>query len=174
MPQPEAHQRPNPISALAHHIDNTDNGSRAALARLSPDGMRPHQMAALTRALIAADLSPEHWHPETWRRWALLAQGMALAGHDGQGRLGQQLQQAAVAESRITKLLVSRGDALLQLVPRLLRLMASKQVKPNWHELSVLILKDGSPDPQEQELVENRRLRIAGDYFHAQPRQAQA
>ena len=72
----------------------------------------------------------------------------------------------------MTRLLVARGDALLQTVPRLLRLLASKQVKPNWYELSDLILRDASSDPDEQAAVENRRLRIAGDYYSAQARAA--
>src|SRR5699024_936895 len=60
-----------------------DSGERAALKRLDPDGeMRPHQVAALTRALVYAGLEPENWRPETWRRWALIAHGMALAGHN--------------------------------------------------------------------------------------------
>lgn len=173
--QPLEHElRPHPISALAHFIERTDKGNRSALARLSPENMRPHQMAALTRALISADLSPTTWQSDTWQRWALVAHGMALAGHDGKSGLGVQLHQAEVSESRVTKLLVSRGDALLQIVPRLLRLMASKQVSPNWHDLSQLILHDDSTNPQELERVENRRLRIAGDYFSAQARKAQA
>ncbi len=40
----------------------------------------------------------------------------------------------------MTKLLTSRGDAFRQLLPRLLRLLASKEVAPNWHELGGLIL----------------------------------
>lgn len=168
---PPQEQRVNPLGRLAHHIEHADIASRAALARLSPDAMLPHQIAALSRALIDAGLQPETWRVETWERWALLAQGMALAGHDGTGRLGQQLQHAGVAESRVTRLLVSRGDALLQIVPRLLRLLASKQVRPNWHELGELILKDASDDAEEQAATENRRLRIAGDYYSAQARQ---
>lgn len=167
-------KRVNPIGQLAKHIEDADIASRAALARLSPEAMLPHQMAALARALVAAGLEPETWRTETWQRWALMAHGMAQAGHDGKGRLGQQLLHAGVAESRVTRLLVARGDALLQIVPRLLRLLASRQVRPNWHELGELILKDASTDPDDQAIVENRRLRIAGDYYGAQARQGKA
>ena len=171
---PPQDKRVNPIGQLAKHIEHTDIASRAALARLSPEAMLPHQMAALARALVAAGLEPETWRAETWQRWALMAHGMAQAGHDSKGRLGQQLLQAGVAESRVTRLLVARGDALLQIVPRLLRLLASRQVRPNWHELGELILKDASIDPDDQAIVENRRLRIAGDYYGAQARQGKA
>lgn len=157
----------HPIGKLAGFIAHADPGTRAALARLDPEAMRPHQIAALSRALIQAGLSPETWQPSTWKRWALVAHGMALAGHDGKGRIGSQLATAGVAEARVTKLLVSRGDAFLQIVPRLLRLLASKQVKPNWYDLSKLIHKNDAKDAADQEVVEALRLRIAGDYFSA-------
>lgn len=139
------------------------SGERAALARLDPDGeIRPHQIAALARALIHAGLEPERWDPDTWRRWALIAHGMALAGH-ASGSLGNQLCAAGVSESRVTKLLTSRGDAFRQLLPRLLRLLASKEVAPNWHELGWLILSEG----RDEEKAEANRMRIAGRYFSA-------
>lgn len=156
----------HPIGKLAGFIDRADPGTRAALARLDPEAMRPHHIAALSRALIEAGLSPDIWHPNTWKRWALVAHGMALAGHGSKGRFGSQLATAGVAEARVTKLLVSRGDAFLQIVPRLLRLLASKQVKPNWYTLSELIQKNDAQG-QAQEEVEALRLRIAGDYFSA-------
>ena len=140
-----------------------DLGERAALARLDPDGeLRPHQMAALARALIHAELEPERWSPETWRRWALIAHGMALAGH-GSGALGKQLCAAGVVESRVTKLLTARGDAFRQLLPRLLRLLASKEVAPNWHELGGLILNEGRDEARAEAI----RMSIAGRYFSA-------
>jgi CRISPR system Cascade subunit CasB len=156
----------HPVGRLAGFIDRADPGTRAALARLDPDAMRPHQIAALARALIAAGLSPDTWQPATWKRWALIAHGMALAGH-AKGSLGKQLADAGVAEPRVTKLLVSRGDAFLQIVPRLLRLLASKQVQPNWYILSELIRKNDSQETTGQEEAEALRLRIAGDYFSA-------
>ncbi|MEY6432163.1 type I-E CRISPR-associated protein Cse2/CasB [Thioalkalicoccus limnaeus] len=163
----------SPIAKLAHLIGqaarfNGDlyglgKGEKAALARLDPDGeIRPHQIAALARALIHAGLEPEGWPPETWRRWALIAHGMALAGH-ASGFLGYQLCAAEVSESRVTKLLTSRGDAFRQLLPRLLRLLASKEVAPNWHELGGLILAEG----RDEEKAEAIRMRIAGRYFSA-------
>lgn len=154
------------LGKLVGFIDRADPGTRAALARLDPDALRPHQIAALSRALIDAGLSPDTWRPSTWRRWALITHGMALAGH-GKGSLGKQLAEAGVSEPRVTKLLVSRGDAFLQIVPRLLRLLASKQVKPNWYALSELIRKNDAQEVAEKEAAETLRLRIAGDYFSA-------
>ena len=172
---PLAERKELPISRLARIIAQAsrftgdahglDNGERAALARLDPDGeLRPHQIAALSRALIYAELEPETWTPETWRRWAMIAHGMALAGHDASVSLGQQLSQAGVSESRVTKLLTARGDAFCQLLPRLLRLLASKGVAPNWHELGGLTLNQ----ERDEEKAEEIRLKIAGRFFSAE------
>ncbi|MEF8710513.1 MAG: type I-E CRISPR-associated protein Cse2/CasB [Candidatus Accumulibacter propinquus] len=177
-PSPEnlPHKQESPISRLARIITQAarfkgdahglDNGEHAALARLDPDAeFRPHQIAALSRALVYADLAPENWQADTWRRWAMIAHGMALAGHDGSRRLGQQLSAAGVSESRVTKLLTARGDAFRQLVPRLLRLLASKEGQsPNWFELGDLILNQG----RDEQAAEAIRLRIAGNFFSAE------
>ena len=160
----------SPYNALAAYIQHAGPGERAALARLSPDQpRRPHEIAALARALLSAGLQPETWHPATWQRWTLIAHGMALAGHDGAGRLGSQLAQAGVAESRVTKLLTARGDAFTQLLPRVLRLLASKNVRPNWKELGPLVLKENSTEYEDTQQAEQIRLRIAGAYFSAKP-----
>ena len=155
---------PNVFTALAGWIAGAGTGERAALARLSPDALQAHELAALARGLLYAGLSPERWQPETWPRWALIAHGIALAGH-ASGRLGAQLAQADVAESRVTKLLTSRGAAFTQLLPRVLRLLASKGVAPNWRELGELVLAEG--DATRQADAEALRLRIAGAYFTA-------
>lgn len=161
-----------PFGALAAYIQRTSTGERAALARLKPEALQPHQLAALARALLAAGLSPEQWHADTWPRWALIAHGMALAGHDGKQQLGRQLADAKVSESRVTKLLTSRGDAFTQLLPRVLRLLASKGVAPNWRELGDLVLKESSNQRKHQVDAEAIRLRIAGPYFSALARAA--
>ena len=154
-----------PFGALAFYIQRAGSGERAALARLKPDALQPHQLAALARALTSAGLDPEHWHADTWPRWALVAHGMALAGHDGKQKLGKQFALAGVSESRVTKLLTSRGDAFTQLLPRVLRLLASKGVAPNWRELGELVLIESSSQRKHQEQAEEIRLHIAGPYF---------
>jgi CRISPR system Cascade subunit CasB len=121
--------------------------------------------------LLAAGLSPDTWDVQTWPRWALIAQGIALAGH-APGRLGDQLADAGVAESRVTKLLTARGDAFQQLLPRVVRLMASKGVSPNWSELGSLVLKDARADTRDSPEADGIRLRIAGPYYSRIARQA--
>ena len=163
----ETTRRAAPYGALAAYIQHAVPGERAALARLDPEALRPHEIAALSRALLAAGLQPETWISSTWLTWALIAHGMALAGHDGAGRLGRQLAQAGVAESRVTRLLTARGDAFRQLLPRILRLLASKGARPNWFELGELIVKESSTTAGAQERAEELRMRIAGTYFSA-------
>ena len=167
VPPDEAPSQRNHFSLLAAYIRHASSGDRAALARLQPEALQPHQLAALARALLKAGLSPEQWHADTWPRWALIAHGMALAGHDGKQKLGEQLAQAKVSESRVTKLLTSRGDAFTQLLPRVLRLLVSKGVAPNWRELGELVLKESSNQRDDKEKAEAIRLRIAGPYFSA-------
>ena len=56
----------NPFNALAAYIQQTGTGERAALARLSPDqALRPHEVAALARALLSAGMQPDTWRPAT-------------------------------------------------------------------------------------------------------------
>ena len=161
----QTHSPRNPFGLLAAHVQRASPGDRAALARLRPGALRPHQIAALSRALLAAGLQPETWRHDTWLRWALIAHGMALAGHDGADWLGHQLARAKVAESRVTRLLTARGDAFRQLLPRLLRLLAANRVSPNWFELGELILKESSRERADKERAEQLRMRIAGPYF---------
>jgi CRISPR system Cascade subunit CasB len=158
--------QPDRFGALARYIVKTaSNGERAALARLQPDALRPHQISALARAFSTVGLEPDQWKPETWPRWALIAHGMALAGHDRTRHLGAQLARAGVSESRVTKLLTSRGDAFVQGLPRVLRLLASKSVQPNWRELGALVLTQEHNDPGKRAAAEATRLAIAGAYF---------
>lgn len=171
MTEPDITSPNSQLARLAHAIARSqqhrrdtsalDTGEQAALARLDPDAPRPHQVGALARALVLAGIEPDEWRPETWLRWALIAHGMALAGHDAGGRLGAQLARAEVSESRVTRLLTARGDAFRQQVPRLLRLMASRGLAPNWLEFGALILATD----RDEARAESLRLRIAGSYY---------
>jgi CRISPR system Cascade subunit CasB len=87
--------------------------------------------------------------------------------HPPQDRPHFLIGEANVAESRVTKLLIARGEAFSALVPRLLRLLASKAVAPNWNDLGPLILGQAAGDAESRERIENIRLRIAGRYFSA-------
>ncbi len=158
----------NRYAALAKAITRGGTGDAAALARLDPDGaLQPHQIAAAVRAFLAAGIEPEGWSAAQWQRWSLIAHGIALAGHDGGRSLGWQLAKAGVAESRVTKLLTARGDAFSALIPRLLRLLASKAVAPNWNEMGALIHQQALTGADAVSRAEEIRLRIASRYFAA-------
>lgn len=173
-PSPSPPPQSERFGALAAHIaKHTSPGERAALARLQPEALKPHQISALANALLAIGMEPDQWKPETWPRWALIAHGMALAGHDGTRRLGAQLAQAGVSEPRVTKLLTARGDAFVQNLPRVLRLLASKSVQPNWRELGSLVLTQDHADPEKRARAEATRLAIAGAYFSETARSPQ-
>ncbi|MFM0327642.1 type I-E CRISPR-associated protein Cse2/CasB [Caballeronia glebae] len=159
----EAPRYRSPFVILAHYVARAQIGERAALSRMNPKDPMPHQLAALSRAAVAARLTPERWSTASWHHWAVIAQGMALTGHAADA-LGEQLARSGVAESRVTKLLTSRGDAFTQVLPRILRYMASKGVAPNWTELGRLVLYEAAPKTEEL------RLRIAGRYFSAKAR----
>jgi CRISPR system Cascade subunit CasB len=155
----------NRFDRLSDYIEHAGNGERAALARMDWDNMKPHQLAALARALVAAGMQPEQWRPDRWPRWALVAHGIALAGHDRSKRLGYQMAKAGIAESRVSRLLTSRGESFSQNLPRILRLMVSKGARPNWRELGELVIAEGSPSARHQLRAEEIRLQIAGTYF---------
>lgn len=163
-----------PLYELAQHIDwlrDRNRGEFATLARLDPRSLQPHQIAALASALVKVGLEPEHWKQENWQNWAHIARGIALAKHSG-GELGEQLARAGVSELRVTKLLTARGDAFLQGLSPLLRLLASKEVAPNWKQLGYLVLFGSSDEADKRERAEDIRFRIAGNYFTAKAQAA--
>ena len=144
-----------------------------ALARLDPNAetLTVQQIAALTRALHRAKVECDTFTPMHWRRWGLIAHGIALAVHcapdESTPKLGQQLERAGVSEARVTRLLNARGDALFQNLPRILRLMASRGVAPNWVEFGTLILNEGARHPFGKRIAEKTRIAIVRDYARA-------
>lgn len=136
-------------------------GERSALQRLNPEAPLQRHFGPLVHALMLAEVSMDRFGNDRWTRWALIAQGMAFGGHDGRTRLGSQLAAARVTELRITRFLNARNSAFRQQVSLLMRLMASREVSPNWVELGVLVLTTDEGKAEEQ------RLRIAQDYYKA-------
>ena len=171
------------IEAIAAFLKDAGEGvkasknDRVALARLDPEAeeLTTAQIAALTHAAERAKLDTIHWSLDRWRR-AFIAYGIALAGHDrgaesgGIGaNLGRQLATAGVSEARVTRLLDARGTVFFQLLRRVLRLLASKSVKPNWVQLARLVLNEGARDDKGRRIAEKTRLDIAHGFFSAMP-----
>jgi CRISPR system Cascade subunit CasB len=159
------------VSAIAPFLDHAREGLKAskshyvALKRFDPNAqtLTTEQVAALISAFKRAKLMYDDWNLNRWLCWAFIAHGIALAGHDGgkKRRFGRQLDEAGVSEARLTRLLDARGDAFFQTLPRVLRLMSSKGVKPNWVELAVLVLNENGA------VADETRIRIARDYYTA-------
>jgi CRISPR system Cascade subunit CasB len=168
VPQPKVSLRYQ-VSAIDKFLKDAKEGIKAsksdyiALKRLDPsaDRLTVAQIAALTNLAQRAMFDLDRLKLDHWRRWAFIAHGIALSGHDaGEGKyLGRQLHDAGVSEARVTRLLDARGDAFVQTLPRLLRLMASKNVAPNWAELGRLVLNEDQDD------AEKTRLKVARDFF---------
>ncbi|KND59114.1 hypothetical protein BVER_02583c [Candidatus Burkholderia verschuerenii] len=144
-----------------------------ALKRLDPfaDAQSVQQIAALTNALYRAKVDCEHMSVSRWKRWGLIAHGIAMTVHCAPDKsaptLGQQLALAGVSEARVTRLLNARGDAFFQILPRVLRLIASRNVLPDWAELGRLILSEGASDARGMRRAEAARRKIVGDYVRA-------
>lgn len=69
----------------------------------------------------------------------------------------------------MTRLLDARGSAFFQLLRRVLRLLASKSVKPNWVQLARLVLNEGARDEKGRRIAEKTRLDIAHAFFSVKP-----
>ncbi|SAK68128.1 CRISPR-associated protein Cse2 (CRISPR_cse2) [Caballeronia fortuita] len=175
---------------LARFIDAAKLGEGAlkadyvALKRLDPDAeaLTVQQIAALTRALHRAKVDCEQLSVERWKRWAVIVNGIALTGHSApkknaekenapkeQARFGHQLRRADVSDARVTRLFNARGDAFFPLLQRVLRLMESRKVAPNWAELGTFVLNEGAEHPMGKRRAERLRIRFVQDHASAAP-----
>ena len=158
-------------------------GDRAELRRMDPDAP---DTSVFWRLLASRDLLGS---PTLESKWALILHGIALmtprsavdgnrgSAHNGYmpvGRalfLGGELRQEKgfYSESRLNRLLTSRGPILRILLARMFRMLASANVSFNWREMARFILNEG----YNEEAAENSRRRIARDYFRAEYSSAQ-
>ena len=124
--------------------------------------------------------------PRVERKWALILHGIALmtqtagtdasarSAHNGQMPVGMALylgdqearQRAFYSESRLKRLLTSRGGMTRTLLARTFRMLAAAKVKFNWREMARFIFNDGF----NEYAAEQDRRRIASHYFQAQYR----
>ncbi|SAK80452.1 CRISPR-associated protein Cse2 (CRISPR_cse2) [Caballeronia temeraria] len=174
--------------ALARFIEAGKVGEGAlkadyvALKRLNPDAdaLTVQQIAAFTRALHRAKVDCEQLSIERWKRWAVIVNGIALTGHHVQkddadkvsARFGFQLRRAGVSDARVTRLLNARGDAFFPLLQRVLRLMESRKVEPNWAELGTFVLNESAEHPRARRWADRSRIRFVQDFTSARPESA--
>ncbi|MET0743725.1 MAG: hypothetical protein ABWY78_10180 [Microvirga sp.] len=167
MTQPEEKLDPwTVIGNLARHIGSEalDNGGRAELRRMDPDG--PLSGRALHRVLAAH--VPEHWLArERLRRWALIVHVAAILGPElssSRDALVKYHSACDLKEGRLIAFLEARGEQLLVAAPRIARLCASKGVALNLMELGQYLLDETHDGPG----AENRRVRIAQAFYRAE------
>lgn len=142
-------------------------GDVATLRRVVPGGEVP----SFFWHLVFDVLEPRHLLFEgdervrdtAERRWLALVAGMATARglHRRGVRLGRALVDAGVSEMRFLRLLRRQGDALLDEVATLARLLTAKRQVVDWLDVVKLVLSDGRDD------AETVRRNIARDYYRS-------
>ena len=155
-------------------------GDLAELRRMNPDRIDSPVLMGL---LAQEDLFGP---PEVERKWALILHGIALmtpkggddesrgSAHNGQMPVGRALylggeatsEQGFYSETRLKRLLTSRGGMTRTLLARAFRMLASANVTFSWREMANFLRNDGF----NEEAAEWHRHRIARDYFQAQRR----
>ena len=154
-------------------------GDLAELRRMNPESIDSPVLMGL---LAEKDLLRG---PKVEEKWALILHGLALmtpkggggdtrTAHDGQMSVGRALylggeatrEQGFYSETRLKRLLTSRGDMTRTLLARAFRMLAAANVTFSWREMANFIRNDGF----DEEAAEECRCRIAREYFQAQYR----
>ena len=159
-------------------------GDLAELRRMEPD---EPDAAVFWRLMAEYDL---FGNPDVERKWALILHGIALmtprnraggedtsTAHDGYTPIGRALflggesrrESGRYSETRLNRLLTSRGPMLRTLLARMFRMLASDGVTFNWREMAQFILNES----YDEEAAERARRRIARDYYTAERRSLQ-
>ncbi len=155
-------------------------GDLAELRRMNPDSTDSPVFVGLLadKELLGS--------PEVERKWALILHGIALmtpkggddesvnSAHDGDMPVGRALylggeairERGFYSETRLKRLLSSRGDMTRTLLERAFRMLAASNVTFSWREMANFIRNDGF----NEEAAERHRRRIAREYFQAERR----
>lgn len=137
-------------------------GSRAALRRMSPGYPPP-----LVFYQFAFRYGPETW-TQNQDDWMTIVAGMALMSpqaHSPQRGLGAALAENGYSETRLERLLLSRGDVRRILFLRAIRFLAAKSTPFNWNQGALFLLT------KNEAKREALHLRIARDFYHLQNRE---
>ncbi len=163
-------------------LESFGRGDLAELRRMNPDSVDSPVLMGL---LAQEDLFGAR---EVEAKWALIVHGIAImtprggpggeakTAHDGQMPVGRALYlgaettreqgQGFYSETRLKRLLSSRGGMTRALLSRAFRMLAASRVTFNWREMANFIRCDGF----DEEAAERSRYRIAREYFRAQSR----
>ncbi len=171
------------IAGRIARLGDFRRGDLAELRRMDPGAP---DAAVFWRLMAEYDL---FGNPDVERKWALILHGIALmtsrntaggatpAAHDGYTSIGRALflgsesrrETGHYSETRLNRLLTSRGPMLRTLLARMFRMLASNGVTFNWREMAQFILNEG----YDEEAAERARRRIARDYYTAERRSLQ-
>ena len=171
------------IAGRISRLVDYGRGDLAELRRMNPD---EPDAAVFWRLMAEYDLLG---NPDVEIKWALILHGIALmtprnggdgnprTAHDGSNPVGRALfrgveargERAFYSETRLNRLLTSRGAMLRILLARMFRMLASPGVTFNWRELAQFILNEG----YNEEAAEQARHRIAREYYLAERRSSQ-
>lgn len=150
------------IGKLAARLARADfpSGDHASLRRTSLTSPSPQAVIVAQRMLQAAGVHA--YQEEEFRRWLLLLQCLALVrgAHNRRVAAGAGLAQALYSEARLNRLLSADYRTLADILPRLARLLAAKQVSLNWQQLANLVLRverEGYEDSTEKTKLEIAR-----------------
>ena len=166
------------ITGRISRLADSRRGDLADLRRMNPDKPDP---AVFWRLMAEYDLLS---NPDVERKWALILHGIALmtprnragggasTAHDGYTPVGRALflgsesrrESGHYSETRLNRLLTSRGPMLRTLLARMFRMLASDGVTFNWREMAQFILNED----YDEEAAEWARRRIARDYYTAE------
>ena len=156
-------------------------GDLAGLRRMKPDAA---DEAVFWRLMAQQELLEQGVGFE--RKWALILHGIALmtrtagreasgrSAHDGGIPVGRALfiggdpgrSTGLYSETRLKRLLTSRGSMTRTLLARAFRMLAAANFSFSWREMASFILSDGF----NEMATERHRRRIASHYFQAQRR----
>ncbi|HYD53941.1 MAG TPA: type I-E CRISPR-associated protein Cse2/CasB [Gemmatimonadaceae bacterium] len=159
----------NPDRAVLHYVARRladpeyATGASASLRRGDP-GTVVHQ-PAFQRLVLGVDersLGSE----DGPRRWATAVQALALLARDwrqGAPHVGQALARAGYPESRLGRLLASRGDGFRDQVLFTARFLRAKGASCDATDLAELALVESRAESRAERL----RFRIARHYYQA-------
>lgn len=157
------------VARMAGLIDRAlSAGDRAALRRMKPSEVA---CSAFWRLMALGDVvwpGDAHARDLVERRWACIAQSMALmAGlHAPSIPLGKALAEAGVSELRLLRLLRSSDLALADAVRVVSTYLAQKVKGSDHREVAALVLSDGRSDSEAV------RRSIARSFYYQQSKES--
>lgn len=160
--EPELHTLIHRLSGFIQNAMST--GDAAELRRMRPsDPSAPAFWKVVVEKLEPAGALPEYAsnRAERERRWAVILNGLAHLGelHQPGQRFGASLAQAGYSESRLVRLLRSRGEQLLDEARLATRYLVAHRVQTDATRLAWLVLSEGRSDEEEA------RRGLARDYY---------